>query len=64
MKLNDRSHQTGAQTVASIVNTLLWSVLMVFPFIQVRVYHSVQVEPVHTRTRTRTHTHTHHMIFE
>ena len=35
MKLNDDNHQSGAQIVSSVFNMLLWSLLVLFPFVQV-----------------------------
>ena len=35
MKLNDDTQQSGAQVVMSVFNTLLWSLLVLFPFVQV-----------------------------
>jgi len=37
MKLNDDNQQSGAQVVMSVFNTLLWSLLVLFPFVQVRM---------------------------
>jgi len=48
MKLNDDTQQSGAQVVMSVFNTLLWSLLVLFPFVQVHMnVHVCVCEPLH-----------------